>query len=707
MLSFLLLAAAVMGGVGLTYLFDDDASLLWRCFAGLVLGFTLESLFGYVAASSLGLGTVACVSALLVGVAPAAILFQKRVRVRLWSDARAVVADRGVALVSLLVLAWFAAILCARTYYETSAGIYTDDPNNYGDLGFHLAIASDFVYGQRFPPQHPSFGGAGLTYPFLLDFGAALLVAAGNTMEDAFFITAFIMFVCMVVILHRWVRLLTSNQFAATIAVLLFLLNGGLGWWLFFKDVHADGLMQTLTRLPREYTINPAPEAGLRWGNTVTTLLLSQRTLMLGISLAMMVFTLWWQAIRGAQEDMRRRLTAAGCIAGLLPLAHAHSFLVVFGMGICIALTFARTREAWRAWGMYFFWAVLIGLPQILWIMSNSRMKTSGFIGWQPGWDRGRQGPMRFTLKDISERCRFWLYNTGVLIPLWLIAFMERAPAAPPPLPVETRPKKGKRQRNATRRQPEIVDTFTAEDEHMLLRFCAPFALCFVVPNLFKLAPWVWDNIKVMIYWHISVVAMVGLLLARQWRERWPEAPAPPRGRGSAERLGAPAPRMGGLSVRLLAMALFVMLTLAGTLDVWRVLSGQQQDQIMDNAAVAYAAKVREVTPPNALILHAPVANHPLMLTGRRHLLGYAGHVWSQGFDPSGRDLDIRAVYTGAPNAAEVLKRYHVDYISLGPQERGTYQERGSCAVNDKFLSSMRCVLQDGQYSLYQVSPSP
>jgi hypothetical protein len=40
-----------------------------------------------------------------------------------------------------------------------------------------------------------------------------------------------------------------------------------------------------------------------------------------------------------------RRMIAAGVVAGLLPLVHAHSFVVVMVVGGCIALAFN-----WRAW---------------------------------------------------------------------------------------------------------------------------------------------------------------------------------------------------------------------------------------------------------------------------------------------------------------------------------------------------------------------
>jgi len=40
-----------------------------------------------------------------------------------------------------------------------------------------------------------------------------------------------------------------------------------------------------------------------------------------------------------------------------------------------------------------------------------------------------------------------------------------------------------------------------------------------LVPNLLRVAPWLWDNIKVLTYWWLGAVPIVALLLARIWRE--------------------------------------------------------------------------------------------------------------------------------------------------------------------------------------------
>src|SRR4029079_9664033 len=75
-----------------------------------------------------------------------------------------------------------------------------------------------------------------------------------------------------------------------------------------------------------------------------------------------------------------------------------------------------------------------------------------------------------------------------------------------------------------------------------LLLFYLPFTLCFIVPNMVKLAPWIWDNVKILFYWWLACAPLVAILISHLWK------------RGSAQ--------------RALAAVLFVVLVLAGALDV-------------------------------------------------------------------------------------------------------------------------------------------
>jgi hypothetical protein len=129
----------------------------------------------------------------------------------------------------------------------------------------------------------------------------------------------------------------------------------------------------------------------------------------------------------------------------------------------------------------------------------HSAVNAGSFFAWEVGWDHGNENPIFF-----------WLKNTGIFIPLIFAAILNRSEGYLVP--------------------------------KRLLLFYLPFTLCFIVPNVLKMAPWIWDNIKVLYYWWLASAPLVALLLARLWRQ-------------SAIR-------------KVIAVLLFVCITLAGALDV-------------------------------------------------------------------------------------------------------------------------------------------
>jgi hypothetical protein len=129
----------------------------------------------------------------------------------------------------------------------------------------------------------------------------------------------------------------------------------------------------------------------------------------------------------------------------------------------------------------------------------HSAVDAGSFFGWELGWDHGQDNPIYF-----------WFKNTGFFIPLILAAVLYKSEGYLVP--------------------------------RRLLLFYLPFTLCFIVPNFLKMAPWIWDNIKVLYYWWLASAPLVALLLAKLWE--------------------------GGRIRKVAAALLFVVVTLAGALDV-------------------------------------------------------------------------------------------------------------------------------------------
>jgi hypothetical protein len=665
---------AIGSGALLTYEFDEGAPLASRLCSGACIGFAAMALAGFVIALFFGLDLYSIGLTALILLLPFLLLAKAAIRDQINDDVnRALKAisrastkpDRWAFIyflfyAAVMIVMW---LVFDRALLEKPDGYYTGVLNNYGDLPFHLSVITRFAFGQNYPPEDPTFAGARFTYPFLTDFVSAIFVRLGATLRQSLFIENWIIGVALVGVLHRFGLQLVRNRAAAILTPVLVILNGGFGWWMLFGDVNKSdsGVFHVLNHLEHSYTILPDVTQGWRWGNAVTSLLVPQRGFLLGIPLAVIVFTQWWQARHSAKNEEpsaksqqrkaknknnrtktsvtqtdslpfalsslpARRMLAAGCVAGLLPLVHAHSFIATMGVGAVLALI---NIKRWREWLGFFVVASLIAGPQLFWSTHGSAVSTRAFIGWEFGWGHGAE--------NVSV---FWLKNTGVFIPLLVLALLWK------------------------------TDSYLVSRK--LLLFYLPFTLCFIIPNVIKFAPWIWDNIKILFYWWIASAPIVALLIAKLWE--------------------------GTRFSRVMAATLLVMLTLAGALDVFALISRQGEYQEFDRDGVTFAAAIKQQTPARATILHAPIHNTPIFLTGRRSVMGYPGHIWTHGIDSGPRENEIKQIYGGAPNAPSLLAKYRVDYVVVDPQERSVM------TVNDDFFRRYPEVITVDEYHLFKIT---
>jgi hypothetical protein len=741
-ISLALVLLVTAGGTLASYLYDEGAAFAARLCAGVCIGLAALGLVGFVFASFLGLTPLAILLTLLVIMAlPILSLRDPNRRAFVQRDLRATskAISQGLSNPSRIPLGYtifyivVAAVLWRafqRAMIDLPEGVFTGVLNNFGDLPFHLSVISGFSFGNNFPPEDPTYAGVRFTYPFLTDFVSAIFVRCGADLRQSMFIENFLVALAFVGLLHRWALEMLRDKLAAVITPVLVLLNGGFGWLLLWNQLtkkNDEGLVGIIQSLPVSFTI--IPDTTLRWGNAISTLLIPQRGFLLGLPLAVIVFTQWWLAAETPGELKQRepgkggkgkgkkrkkaplsneaeiikaapsarmalsrlpffplaptvkRMIAAGVIAGLLPLVHAHSFVVVMVVAACLALgpywrawvalgiaallfwvliglayafpaptstiisglalvviSLSLAFSLWRLlpgthrrlWVTFFIAASVVALPQMWWSTHHSAVDAGKFLALQFGWDHGQENIVWF-----------WLKNTGLFIPLTVAAILWRS---------EQRPLVSRR----------------------LLMFFLPFTLCFIVPNVVKLAPWIWDNIKVLFYWWLASAPLVALLLARLWRQ--------------------------GGARRAMAVVLFVCVTLAGALDVAAIVLRSNSYGIFDAAGISFAEVIKREAPPKAVVIHAPVHNHPVFLTGRRSLMGYPGHVWTHGLEFAQRESEIKRVYAGAPDANAILRKYGVTYIVVGPLERNMMN------VNEQFFSKFQIVGEVGGYRLYKIT---
>ncbi len=213
-----------------------------------------------------------------------------------------------------------------------------------------------------------------------------------------------------------------------------------------------------------------------------------------------------------------------------------------------------------------------------------------------------------------------------------------------------------------------------SEAKKRLKFFGLGFWIMFMASNLFIWQPNAFDNTKVFTHWYLMVSVLSAMVLVRLYK---------------VEKMGA----------GLLASGLFVVSILAGVLDVWQMGRYElQKIRLVSNDDLVVSEWILNNTKSEALFLTGDSHNHPVpMMTGRRILLGFPGWVWSYGINYFQRQNEIKYMFTGDKNDEELIDKYKVDYVVIGPQEKSV-----SYGADTRYFSeNYKLVFSNGSYTIY------
>jgi hypothetical protein len=323
-----------------------------------------------------------------------------------------------------------------------------------------------------------------------------------------------------------------------------------------------------------------------------------------------------------------------GFLAGTLPLIHLHSLAVLFIVTACL---FIAKPDKWRDWVSFGVGVCIVAVPELAWALTGTASRTSEFFSWWWGWNKGD-----------TDFFWFWFINTGITIPVIIAGILYLYSP--------------RRRKNAS-----SDENTRAQD---LLLFYIPFLFCFILCNTARLAPWEWDNIKILIYWFIGSLPFMAIFLAWMWREN--------------------------TTLRIVSMVCLIVLTSSGALDVWRTVSGQTKIQIFERKAVLAADQIKAKTEPGSIFLNAPTYNTAIALTGRNSVMRYSGHLGSHGIDYRQRDADVKSIYAGTRDADKLHSEYNVGYVLISPEQKAMMP------VNEDFFKKFPVVVESGDYRVYK-----
>ncbi len=678
-ISLLFLLFITFGGFAFTYFFADEETFLWRVSVGNVVGQVIFGLVCFVAACLFGFSTATISVSVLFTLTPLILFGNRSKREKLAADWKAAKQSlENTDFDKFLRFAYYAAFLILfyfffeRAMLVTKEGILTGVSNNIGDLPFHLGTIFSFTDANNFPPQNPSFAEVKFTYPFIADLIVAAFVKIGASVSGAMLAQNVTLAFSLLVILERFTVKLTGSRAAGKIAPALLFFSGGLGFLWFFKDAwqNTKGVWDFFWNIPNDYTIG----FKFRWGNSLTTLFATQRSLLLGMPLTIVVLQKIWNLFTSENTENRRKIInsdeqdkqnskefsnlhfpfsilIAGLLAGTLPLVHAHSLFVLFV--VCAILFFFRL-DKWREWLTFAMGAGIVAVPELFWAFSGSATRAGEFIEWFPGWDK----------RDLNFFW-FWIKNTGIFIPILILGIYLMCF---PPIRQDKPENQGADdQKQKTKDERQKTD---------LLIFYIPFALLFVISNTLKLAPWEWDNIKVLIYWLVGSIPFAAFALAWMWKK--------------------------DAFFKFIAAGCLIGLTLAGAIDVWRQTSRAINYGVFSADAVNIAGQIKQKTAPDAIFLNAPMYNTAVVLSGRLSIMRYGGHLASHGIDFNEREADIKRIFQGEGTAEILLKKYDVEYVLISPEVL-SYLRDNKLSLNEDFFNKFPVVAEAGDYKVYKV----
>ncbi|MFN3330156.1 MAG: hypothetical protein ACK419_04435, partial [Pyrinomonadaceae bacterium] len=119
---------------------------------------------------------------------------------------------------------------------------------------------------------------------------------------------------------------------------------------------------------------------------------------------------------------------------------------------------------------------------------------------------------------------------------------------------------------------------------------------------------------------------------------------------------------------------------------------------VFSKDAVSIAEMIKQKTEPDALFLNAPTYNSAVVLSGRRSLMRYTGHLHSYGIDYEAREKDVEKIYKGGAAADALIAKYKIDYVMISPEEYANLS-----TINEDYFQKFPLIAQVGAYRVYKV----
>lgn len=463
--------------------------------------------------------------------------------------------------------------------------------NNLGDLPLHINFIREFANGVNFPPKNPIFSAELLRYPYGVDLYNALWEAVGVRLQAHLMGVGFLSTLVSIVMLRR---------FGGWWAIGAFFLSGGLNGW----EILSTGRLT-------DY------QSYVDWKNLFLAVYVTQRGMLFALPLGLWLLISLRAYLSGETSLTKGQLFTLGIVWGFLPFFHLHAFVIVTLLMIAIAAecggrggvrAFLRSRMTWIAF-----------LPATWFILFSTKFFSAAGVshlewGWTFGeWVRNKKANFwDYLILDFGP----WLFVPVVLA--GLLYFSK--------------------------------DLFERDRRRRLAIELAIDTVVFILFFNVILAPWAWDNIKILIWPYLGFARLLWIVFE---------------------------PRLDTALGYVERPVLAFMLFLSGAVAIANTLQSPPGRAVPIYAfgTLASAEGALSGVPKSAVFAAATTYQHPLAYFGRLRVLGYLGHVASHGLDYQATEAKLNKIMSGDPDYVNLARELGVTHIFYGPDERANYGE--------------------------------
>lgn len=487
---------------------------------------------------------------------------------------------------------------------------WTLSVNNFGDLPLHINFIRALASGIEFPVHNPIFASELLRYPYGSDLYNALWELLGVNLRAHLFIVG----MCATA-----VSLVLLRSYAGWWGIGAFFLSGGLAGWQMLGGAPNSAEFQTQ----------------VAWKNMFLAVFVTQRGMLFALPMGLIMLKMYREHCSRPDGLGQRPLTILGILWGFMPVFHLHSFLILSIMMLGISFEYRGARAGLARFFRERCFAIAF-VPASIAVLHSSNYFSAGQVAHLHfGWTYENGSVWRYLIDNFGP----WLFVPALIAVS--LAFAK--------------------------------DIFDAATRRRLWFELALSSFLFVLFFNVILAPWDWDNIKLLIWPYLGFARLLSVILE---------------------------PRMGtafGVIERpIVATTLFLSGLVAVT---WTL--GRPEGRAVQLYPISHLASSEGALsgiPQNAVFASATTHQHPLGFFGRSRAVGYLGHLWSHGIDSKQKQSQLERLMKGDEDFVALARELGISHIFWGPDERKEF--------GDGFAPWMRVwpnVSRVPEYDIYAV----